>query len=176
MKYCHSQSCIFSTVLLTVNWCSLCCGLHVLVSTASYNEPANDSSASLSPPLQSWSGVILPVSPEEPWPVKRSFHAACALVDPACISPRESQQASPTLPPWHPEFAGPNLDWLPCPPPTLSPPEKVEEECRYLEPRLFVLWGMDNNADPISDAWIFNVNSLTWKQVWRDVYTLQDSY
>lgn len=28
-----------------------------------------------------------------------------------------------------------------------------------------VMLGMDNDADPIIDAWILNVNTLTWEQV-----------
>lgn len=53
------------------------------------------------------------------------------------------------------------MDWLPCVPPDLTPPP---EEC-HQEPRMFVLWGMNNDADPLSDAWILNITSLTWKEV-----------
>jgi len=30
---------------------------------------------------------------------------------------------------------------------------------------MFVLWGMNNDADPISDAWVFDIKTLTWKEV-----------
>ena len=53
------------------------------------------------------------------------------------------------------------MEWLPCDPPDLTPPP---EEC-HQEPRMFVLWGMNNDADPLSDAWILNISSLTWKEV-----------
>ena len=52
-------------------------------------------------------------------------------------------------------------EWLPCAPPDLTP---TSEGCCH-EPRMFVLWGMNNDADPIPDAWVFNVNSLTWNEV-----------
>ena len=32
-------------------------------------------------------------------------------------------------------------------------------------PQVFVLWGMDENGDPISDAWILDVDSVSWKEV-----------
>lgn len=61
------------------------------------------------------------------------------------------------------------LEWLPCAPPDLSP---TSEGC-CLEPRMFVLWGMNNDADPISDAWVFDIKTLTWKEVCgQDVVTL----
>ncbi len=112
--------------------------------------------------------MILPVRPEEPWPLKRSFHAACALTDPAYLCPRRHDLSSAALPPWHPKFTGPDLGWLPCPPPLLSPPEDVEEGRHRLEPKLFVLWGMNNDADPINDAWIFYVSTLAWEAVRND--------
>lgn len=100
-----------------------------------------------------WSGAIRPLSPEDPWPTKRSFHTACALVDPGCVIPKREKKASERQR---------RFEWLPCEPPDLSP---SSGQVYRVDPKLLVLWGMDNNADPIHDAWEFNVNTLTWKQV-----------
>ena len=99
---------------------------------------------------QHWSGVILPSRPEEPWPIGRSFHTACSLVDPATVASPECERCPSE-----------RHEWLQCPPPDLSP----SENCWHGDPKMLVLWGMDNNADPISDAWELNVRTLSWKQV-----------
>jgi hypothetical protein len=31
--------------------------------------------------------------------------------------------------------------------------------------KVFILWGMDNNGDRVDDAWILDVNSMTWSEV-----------
>ena len=33
------------------------------------------------------------------------------------------------------------------------------------EPKLLVLWGMDQDAEPINDAWILDVVSMKWEKV-----------
>lgn len=35
--------------------------------------------------VQHWSGPLIPTNPEEPWPTKRSFHAASCLFDPELV-------------------------------------------------------------------------------------------
>ena len=97
---------------------------------------------------QHWSGVNLPSRPDEAWPVGRSFHTACSLLDPTIVAP-------PHAP------SGNAHTWLPCHAPDLSPSEPTLD----VYPKVLVLWGMDNNADAISDAWILDVSSLTWSLV-----------
>lgn len=106
-----------------------------------------------------WSGVILPSGPDYPWPPKRSFHAACPLVDPNCSHFSHTSPDPPSSERKHP--------WLPCRAPDLSSGRDtaVGGSGTRVDPHLIVLWGMDNNSDPINDAWILNVNSLTWKKV-----------
>lgn len=43
------------------------------------------------PPPQHWSSAITATSPLDPWPVGRSFHTACCLVDPAYVPLPESK-------------------------------------------------------------------------------------
>ena len=84
------------------------------------------------------------------WPSKRSFHAATSLVDPNYIfSPNNL-----------PSTLGVKFAWLPCPVPDLSNPDGL-----FIDPKLLVLWGMDNNGDPVDDAWVLNVNNCTWEKV-----------
>lgn len=55
-----------------------------------------------------------------------------------------------------------HFDWLPCDPPELGlplPSSNIKEQ------RLLVLWGMDQNAEPIGDAWILQLSSFTWEKV-----------
>ena len=99
----------------------------------------------------------MPSSPNEPWPSKRSFHTACTLVDPNHTSYRKDERKRMA------SKQSRLFDWLPCQPPDLSPPEDDDLVCE--DPKIFTLWGMDNNSDPVQDAWSFNVNSLTWKKV-----------
>ena len=66
-----------------------------------------------------------------------------------------------------PDYVGTELStgrrhvWLPCAAPDLSPFQSLHT----VEPKLFVLWGMDQNGDPISDAWELNINRMEWKVV-----------
>ena len=104
--------------------------------------------------MQNWSGAILPAGP---WPQKRSFHSACSLPDPNFLSNSHHRH--------HPCSARKSHPWLPCFTPDLS----VAEDRRLgLDPKLLVLWGMDNDAEPVNDAWILNVTTLTWEKV-RDI-------
>ena len=41
-----------------------------------------------------------------------------------------------------------------------------------MEQKLFLLWGMDNNGDPINDAWVLDVHTKAWSQV-QTHYILQ---
>lgn len=115
--------------------------------------------------VQHWSGVILPSGPDCPWPPKRSFHAACPLVDPNCSHFSHTSPDPPSSERKHP--------WLPCLAPDLSSGGDHVGGCGDhvggcggdVDPKLLVLWGMDNDGDPINDAWILNVNTLTWKKV-----------
>ena len=95
----------------------------------------------------SWSGAIIPTSPTDLWPIGRSFHTACSLVDPDYVGTELS--------------TGRRHVWLPCAAPDLSPFQSLHT----VEPKLFVLWGMDQNGDPISDAWELNINRMEWKVV-----------
>ncbi len=90
----------------------------------------------------------MPSSPEEQWPDGRSFHTACSLVDPFSITLQQS-------------LCTKVFNWLPCTTPDLAPCEPTVS----VDPKLIVLWGMDNDADPINDSWELNVNTLTWKQI-----------
>ena len=123
--------------------------------------------------------------PEEPWPCKRSFHAACSLVDPKhiCVCTRISPSVtydgdvirggrrSPLAPSTYEEIrlANPDpdqetiLQWLHFP--DLSHPNEGEGMMIRCDPKVLVMMGMDNNADPVSDAWVLNVNTLTWEKV-----------
>ncbi len=105
--------------------------------------------------------------PEEPWPPKRSFHTACSLVDPDLVCSR----GSPT---WFSVCGGcqstapPDIEeWLPYPVPDLSHPVNDKDvKMRWCgDPKVMVMLGMNNDADPIIDAWVLNVNTLIWEQV-----------
>ena len=112
--------------------------------------------------MQHWSGVILPSGPEAPWPAARSFHCACLLVDPNCV---DEDTHSPLLKRGSCDSSHEpkKFDWLPYQPPNfvLSSPAREPG----LEAQLLVMWGMDNNADPVNDGWILSLSSLTWRQV-----------
>ena len=56
-----------------------------------------------------------------------------------------------------------HFDWLPCSPPDLGLP--LSSSPNIKEQKLLVLWGMDWTADPIGDAWILKISSLTWEKV-----------
>ena len=108
--------------------------------------------------------MILPSRPEDPWPPKRSFHTACTLVDPDLVcsklSPNITCGGCQSTPPPS------SFEWLPFPVPDLSHPDEEKEGKRwYGDPKVMVMLGMDNKADPIVDAWVLNVNTLTWEQV-----------
>ena len=109
--------------------------------------------------------MILQSRPEEPWPSKRSFHTACALVDPDLVCSR----TGPTLTCGGCQSTSPPdiEEWLPYPVPDLSHPDSDDGTSKRWcgDPKVLVMLGMDNEADPIVDAWIFNVNTLTWEQV-----------
>eukprot|EP00731_Ephydatia_muelleri_P031884 Em0023g391a len=98
----------------------------------------------------SWSGAIIQTSPTDLWPIGRSFHAACSLLDPDNVGVGLSTQMQ------HRRHV-----WLPCAAPDLSPFQSMHA----VEPKLFVLWGMDQNGDPISDAWELNINRMEWKEL-----------
>ena len=103
--------------------------------------------------------MILPGGPAAPWPSRRSFHAACSLVDPNCCQVRHSATVKPPS-----SVLERKHSWLPFLAPDLSMSVKsLDEAC--VDPKLLVLWGMDNNGDPVNDVWILNVNTLTWKKV-----------
>ena len=97
--------------------------------------------------MQHWSGLILPSSPDSPWPSKRSFHSACSLVDPDCL-------------PYHttspPTSAEKDL---------LGLPYKTPDLMEGVDPKLVVLWGWDNDCNPVKDCWVLNVNTLSWRKV-----------
>ena len=83
--------------------------------------------------------MILPI---DSWPQRRSWHAACPLVDPNCFSKISVS------------------------------PESVGEGSSFsvdggtiVTPKLLILWGMDNKFKPIYDAWVLDVNTLSWKSV-----------
>ena len=99
--------------------------------------------------VQHWSSILETCS----WPQKRSFHSACSLVDPNLLSSSSHQH--------HPEAAKKPHTWLPC----LTPDLSVVEEMVGLDPKLLVLWGMDNHGDPVNNSWILNVATLAWEQV-----------
>lgn len=103
-----------------------------------------------------WSGVILPSGPNAPWPQRRSFHSACSIVDPNC--------AHFSYTPCKPSPLQRKHSWLPCLEPDLSCGD-VSSERLCVDPKLLVLWGMDNAGNPVDDVWILNVNTLTWKKV-----------
>ena len=108
--------------------------------------------------------MILQSRPEEPWPSKRSFHTACSLVDPDLVC----SQTSPNLKCGGCQSTSPPgiKEWLPYPVPDLSHPDH-EGTCKKWcgDPKLMVMLGMDNDAEPTVDAWILNVNTLSWEQV-----------
>ena len=105
--------------------------------------------------------MILQSRPEEPWPSKRSFHTACALVDPDLVCSR----TSPTLTCGGCQSTTPPdiEEWLPYPVPDLSHSDNDKRWCG--DPKVMVMLGTDNDGEPITDAWILNVNTLTWEQV-----------
>ena len=58
-----------------------------------------------------------------------------------------------------------HFDWLPCDAPDLGlplPSSYIKEQ------RVLILWGMDQWAEPIGDAWILQLSSFTWEKV-RDI-------
>ena len=58
-------------------------------------------------------------------------------------------------------------EWLPYLVPDLSHPVNDKgEKVRWCgDPKVMVMLGMDNDVNPIIDAWILNVNTLSWEQV-----------
>lgn len=106
-----------------------------------------------------WEGVFLKSSPTEPWPSERSFHTMCSLVETSFVSSVFSHQRSSSAP--LPTSAPRRIDWLPCTPPNLS------SSCTSstLRPRLLLLWGMDNEGDPVPDCWTLELDPITWKKV-----------
>ena len=99
-----------------------------------------------------WEGVFLKSSPIEPWPSERSFHSMCSLVETPYVSTVAHQTSTSQ-----------RIDWLPCTPPDLSP-SSASSPLR-LRPRLLLLWGMDNEGDPVPDCWILELDPITWKRV-----------
>ena len=97
---------------------------------------------------QHWSGVNLPWTPNELWPIGRSFHVACSLLDPTVVTPPHTPSGNAHA-------------WLPCPTPDLLPSEPTLN----VDPKVLVLWGMDSDGIAVSDIWKLNVNSLTWNPV-----------
>ena len=110
---------------------------------------------------QHWSGVILPSRPQELWPPKRSFHTACALVDPDLVCSRNCPNV--TCGGCQPTPPASNFTWLPHPVPDLTHHD-ASSRC-FADPKVLVMLGMDNEADPVVDAWILNVNTLMWEEV-----------
>ena len=105
-----------------------------------------------------WEGVFLKSSPNEPWPSERSFHTICSLVETSCVSTVPHQTLSSAFLPTPTPL---RLDWLPCTPPDLS------SSCTLspLRPCLLLLWGMDNQGNPVSDCWTLELDPITWKKV-----------
>jgi len=114
------------------------------------------------------------VVPSGPWPAKRSFHTACALVDPNTIPCHHLHQHTPPAEPptasgVHPKQVHPS--WLPSSsPPDLCGAGEDEEKgvgrgAVVVDPKLVVLWGMDNEGDPVPDCWVLNVTTLMWEKV-----------
>ena len=91
-------------------------------------------------------GAILPTSPADLWPEVRSLHSACALVDPKTYSTTQgSFKSNPHLQPHN------------------GPTDPLSGQ---FQPILFILWGtVYSNVGLAPDAWILDVNSLTWKPV-----------
>ena len=99
--------------------------------------------------------MLLPTSPDEPWPSKRSFHTTCTLIDPDLISTNADTHKSNNY--WSnkgmcfTDFKGHFL----------------------LRQNLLLLWGNDNNGDVVKDCWILEIeakqgNAPKWK--WKKVY------
>ena len=99
--------------------------------------------------------MLLPTSPDEPWPSKRSFHTACTLIDPDLISTNTDTNKSNNY--WSnkgtcfTDFKGHFL----------------------LRQNLLLLWGNDNNGDMVKDCWILEIeakqgNAPKWK--WKKVH------
>ena len=95
---------------------------------------------------QHWSGTILPTSPADLWPQEMSLHSACALVDPKFFHTAAGSLKST------------------CPPQSCDgPPDTCPG---LLQPKVFVLWGTGNiNIEITRDAWILEVNRVTWNRV-----------
>ena len=100
--------------------------------------------------------MLLPTSPDEPWPSKRSFHTACTLIDPDLISTNTDTNKSNNY--WSNKgtdsFTGFKGHFL-------------------LRQNLLLLWGNDNNGDVVKDCWILEIeakqgNAPKWK--WKKVY------
>lgn len=98
-----------------------------------------------------WEGAFLPSSPAEPWPSARSFHTTCSLTEHSLI--RSSSH--------HLSRSKTRFNWLPCAPPDLLP----SCSSSTLRPRLLIMWGMDNNGDPVPDCWILELDPITWRRV-----------
>lgn len=92
--------------------------------------------------------------PDQLWPSKRSFHTACTLVDPNAGSAKQDSSVSS------------HFEWLPCSPPDFSAPI-VGGDFHCVDPKLLVMWGCDNDSEPIQSSWVLNVNSLSWNKVTR---------
>ena len=98
---------------------------------------------------QHWSGAILPSSPTDLWPRGRFSHSACALFAPTSSSAAEGSSKEI-----------PHSDMI----------------AGQYKPKLFVLWGAGSTLSPMSDAWILDVNNMTWKPVMTCTFYLYVIY
>ena len=64
------------------------------------------------------------------------------------------------------------LHWLPDHVPDLSSKSSVATNKFLKEQQLLVLWGNDNNGDPVKDSWILRIarNNLKWEKVNNGMY------
>ena len=99
--------------------------------------------------------MLLPTSPDEPWPSKRSFHTTCTLIDPDLISTNTDTNKSNIG----------QIKALTC---------FTDFKGHFLlKQNLLLLWGNDNNGDVVKDCWILEIeakqgNAPKWK--WKKVY------
>ena len=125
---------------------------------------------------------MTPTNPEEPWPTKRSFHTASCLFDPDIVISYEDQICKR-------ERDGSDnnenynfvslyvavakeLHWLPDHVPDLSGKSTVVTNKLLKEQQLLVLWGNDNDGDPVKDSWILHIagSNLKWEKVNNGIY------
>ena len=94
-----------------------------------------------------WSGPIMQPSPDKLWPSPRSLHTAVSLLDPFYVQP-------PSL--------------------TSSIESNTDtSDALFTKQNLLVLWGQDTNGDQLSQAWLLDTETLSWKNLYRRVLNCQ---